>query len=145
MSNKNEEYFNFNISRLITQIKKLERNPRQYGEAGILTPSEIHIVNIIGCGEGILMSELALRIGVTKGAITQIISRMEEKGFVRRNKHKIDARVVVVSLSEKGVLAYNVHHELHEEFCQKLYEQLSPQEIETFGRCIDKFCDTLKE
>ncbi|WP_028971829.1 MarR family winged helix-turn-helix transcriptional regulator [Sporomusa ovata] len=127
------------------QIKRLERYPRKYGAAGLLTPSEIHTINAIGCGDGILMSELALRMGVTKGAITQIISRMEVKEFVRRIQHPIDSRATIVSLTKTGILAYQAHHELHKEFYRKLCSQLSPQEIEIFRICIEKFCDIFQE
>ncbi|MEN6568000.1 MAG: hypothetical protein ABFC57_17080, partial [Veillonellales bacterium] len=43
------------IGRLIVQLQRLERNPRNFGQAGPLTPSEIHTVDAIGCEEGILM------------------------------------------------------------------------------------------
>lgn len=63
-----------NLGRLIIQLQRLERNPRTFGEAGPLTPSEIHTIDAIGCGNGILMSELATRLGVTKGAVHKLLN-----------------------------------------------------------------------
>lgn len=145
LSNPNGECFSLSIGRLVMQLKKLERDPKQYGKAGLLTPAEIHIIDGIGCGAGSLMSELASRMEVTKGAITQIISRMEDKGFVQRSKHITDARATIVSLTEKGVWAYKAHQAMHQEFCQKLQAQFSPQEIAAFRIFINKFCDILQE
>ncbi|MDF2532803.1 MAG: MarR family transcriptional regulator, partial [Clostridia bacterium] len=47
------------LGQLIIQLKQLERCPRTFGEAGLLTPSEVHTIDAIGSGDGILMSELA--------------------------------------------------------------------------------------
>jgi len=57
-----------NLSQLIMQLQRLEKSPNAFGEAGPLTPSEIHTIDAIGLDEGVLMSELANRLNITKGA-----------------------------------------------------------------------------
>lgn len=133
------------IGQLIMNLKRLERYPRTFGEAGLLTPSEAHTIDAIGCGDGILMSELAARLAVSKGAVTQIISRLEGKGIVRRVSHPIDARATIVSLTKTGLLAYQAHDEFDQEIYQKFSMQMTPQEIEIFRGCIEKFCKVLRE
>lgn len=51
------------LGRLFLQLRRLERQPRNFGNAGSITPSEIHTIEGI-CYEGaFLMNELAaLRI-----------------------------------------------------------------------------------
>ncbi|WP_205093782.1 MarR family winged helix-turn-helix transcriptional regulator [Thalassobacillus pellis] len=120
------------------QLQQLERHPRTFGEAGALTPSEIHTIDAIGLEHGILMSELADRLGVTKGAITQIVTRKKMKELVKRTPHPTDSRAVLVSLTEKGKDAYRAHETLHQHFYQQLRSQLDPKEIEIFERCIEK-------
>ena len=144
-NNSSMESLSISIGRLIMYFKRLERNPHEFGAAGRLTPSEVHIIDAIGCGDGILMSELASRLGVTKGAVTQIISRMEVKEFVRRVAHPIDSRSTIVSLTKTGLIAHQAHDELVQELYRKLSMQLDPQEIEIFRRCIEKFCEVLRE
>ena len=46
--------------------------------------SEIHTIMAIGDHEGVYLSELARMTGVTRGAISQMISRLDEKGLVRK-------------------------------------------------------------
>lgn len=133
------------IGQLIMNLKKLEHYPRTFGEAGRLTPSEAHTIDAIGCGDGILMSELAARLVVSKGAVTQIINRLEGKGIVRRVSHPIDSRATIVSLTKTGLLAYQAHDELVQEIYQKFSMQMTPQEIEIFRGCIEKFCKVLRE
>lgn len=126
------------IGRLIIQLQRLERNPRTFGQAGPLTPSEIHTIDAIGCEEGILMSELAARLGVTKGAVTQIVKRLEHKDIVRRSPHPDDSRSVIVSLSEKGESAFQAHGEVHFDFYKQLKTQLGQKEIEIFEIALEK-------
>ncbi len=132
------------IGRLILQLRRLERQPRTFGEAGPLTPSEIHTVDAIGLEGGILMSELAVRLGVTKGAVTQIVGRLETKDLVKRNPHPTDARSVVISLTEKGKVAYAVHQELHQEFFNQLRAELGTEEVQIFEKGIQKLVDFLR-
>jgi DNA-binding MarR family transcriptional regulator len=127
-----------NLGRLFMQLQRLDRHPRSFGEAGPLTPSEIHTIDAIGCEGGILMSELASRLGVTKGAVTQIFSRLENKELVKRSPHPHDSRAVLISLTEKGMSAYRAHEEIHLDFYKELRAQLGENEIQIFEKCIEK-------
>ncbi|WP_312202386.1 MarR family winged helix-turn-helix transcriptional regulator [Anaerospora hongkongensis] len=138
------ESLSTSIGRFIMYFNRLERNPHDFGGAGRLTPSEIHVINAIGCGDGILMGKLAGHLGVTKGAVTQIIIRMEVKGFVRRVAHPTDFRSTLVSLTEKGEVAYQAHEELVQNFYRKVSMQLAPQEIKIFKKCMETFCNVFE-
>lgn len=134
-----------NLGRLFMQLQRLERHPRTFGDAGPLTPSEIHTIDAIGYDGGILMSELATRLSVTKGAVTQIIGRLESKELVKRSPHPDDSRAVIISLTEKGKSVYRVHEELHLNFYKELSAQLDQKEIEIFEKCIQKLNEFLQK
>lgn len=55
-----------NLGRLIMQLRRLERKPHHFGNAGPLTPSKIHTVEAIRTEGAVLISELAMRLGITK-------------------------------------------------------------------------------
>ncbi|MEJ8544686.1 MarR family winged helix-turn-helix transcriptional regulator [Brevibacillus borstelensis] len=133
------------LGRVILQLQRLERQPRSFGEAGLLTPSEIHMIDAIGCEDGILMSALATRLGVTKGAVTQLVARLESKGLVTRTIHPADLRAIVVTLTETGKTAFRIHEEMHQQFYQQLRLQLSPEEIAVFEKCLDKLSELLRD
>lgn len=145
METDKESKLSLSIGRLIMQLKRLERSPRSFGAAGPLTPSEIHTVDAIGCEKGILMNELAARLGVTKGATTQIANRLEAKDLVRRTPDPTDARATVISLTKTGILAYQAHKELHQKFYRKISTRLTRDEIEIFVNCIEKLSDVFEE
>ncbi|WP_371378544.1 MarR family winged helix-turn-helix transcriptional regulator [Sporomusa aerivorans] len=133
------------IGRLIMQLKRLNRHSYQFGAAGCLTPSEINIIDEIGADGRILMSELAAHLGVTKGAVTQLVCRLEAKDCVQRTSHATDSRATLASLTEKGRQAYLAHEQLNQQFYDKLSTRLTAQEIAIFEKCIDKICEVLKE
>lgn len=133
------------LGRLFLQLRRLERQPQTFGNAGSLTPSEIHTIEGIGYDGGILMSELAARLGITKGAVSQLIVRLQAKQLVTRTVYPHDSRGILLSLTEKGKEAYTAHEEVHIQFYDQLRSQLSEQEIEIFEKCVQKLNDFLQK
>lgn len=83
------------------------------------------------------MSELAARLGVTKGAITQLVDRLESKLLVLRSPHPTDSRSYLLSLTDMGKEAYLAHEAVHISFYDQLRSQLTEQEIEVFEKSIN--------
>jgi transcriptional regulator, MarR family len=54
------------------------------GYGDVLSASEIHLIDIAGRYPQEKLSEIATRLGITKGAVTQMVQKLEEKGYVRR-------------------------------------------------------------
>lgn len=132
------------LGQLIMQLRRLERHPHTFGEAGPLTPSEIHTVDAIGPENDILIGELAERLKITKGAASQMVSRLEKKGIIRRSPHPDDSRAVLIRLTEKGKHAYAMHETMHEHFYDELRRLLEPEEIEIFEKCLQKLTKHLQ-
>ena len=61
---------------------------REYTAGDKLYMREAHFVIAIGPGEGRTMSEIAREMNVTQGAVSQIASRLEKKGYVCRRKNE---------------------------------------------------------
>jgi len=136
----------FLVGKLIHRIRRRERQPRVFGSAGALTPSEVHTIDAIGCGNGILMSELADRLGVTKGAVTQFVERLESKELVFRTPHPKDSRSVTVELTEKGKSAFVAHEEMYvKRFDEWISSELSKEELEAFEKGMKKLIDFLND
>jgi DNA-binding MarR family transcriptional regulator len=49
--------------------------------------------------------ELAERLVLTSGAVTQLVDRLEKLSLVTRTRHPTDRRITLVELAEKGQLA----------------------------------------
>lgn len=147
MNNENVSFTNQSerIGKLILQLQRLERNPRIFGDAGTLTPSEIHTVDAIGLAGAVRMGQLAERLGITKGAVTQLIDRLEGKELVLRTSHPVDSRAVLISLTKKGELAFQAHESMHQQFFQKLSKELDNKEIAIFEKGLQIFTEVLTD
>ncbi len=133
------------FGKFLFQLQQLEKKPLVFGNAGKLTPSEIHMIDAIGADGGLFMSALAKRLGVTKGAATQMAARLEQKQLIVRQTSPADSRSVLVTLTAVGRDAFFAHKRLHEQFYMELREQLDDQEIAIFESCIFKLTQYLRE
>ncbi|WP_067962517.1 MarR family winged helix-turn-helix transcriptional regulator [Nocardiopsis trehalosi] len=65
-------------------------------EAAGLQPTEWYAVSIVALAGRITSGDLAARAGLTTGATTRLIDRLEKAGYVRRTADPADRRRVVV-------------------------------------------------
>lgn len=79
-----------------------------YGEDNLYM-REAHFITTIGLGDGLVMSEIANRLGVTHGAVSQTALRLEKKGYIVRLRDPENFRYVVAKLTEKGEAFYREH------------------------------------
>ncbi len=72
------------------------------------------------------LTVLAAREGVTQPAMTQLISRLEESGLVRREPCAEDGRVVLVDITEPGRATLAHRRSARAERLAAIIAQLSP-------------------
>lgn len=113
----------------------LER-PRKYDATeDSLYMREVHFVVAVGPDAAPTMSDMAQKLNVTQSAVTQMVTKLEKKGYVQRSKAADDKRVTVVSLTEKGVELYHQHlqYDLDSyERTSQLLHDMTDEEIEEF-------------
>lgn len=111
--------------------------PRKYAIDDSLYMREVHFVVALGAKDHPTMGEMAEALGVTPGAVTQMVSRLEKKGFVTRAKAAQDKRQTTISLTEKGrsLCAEHIAYDRreHQEISEMLGE-FSDQDLEKFIR-----------
>ena len=59
------------------------------------------------------MTELCNLFGITKGAVSQIISKLEKKQLISKERNRDYAKEINISLTEKGWVIFKSHKELH--------------------------------
>ena len=94
------------------------------------------------------ITELAAQEGVTQPAITLLVNRLQQRGWLHRGADATDGRVVLVSLTETG---QDLLRKLRSEYRALLHEEmamLEDRDVETLGRAIeilDGLIDQLEE
>ena len=83
------------------------------------------------------ITELAAREGVTQPAITLLVNRLEERGWVHRAADPADRRVVLVQLTSSGRAVFD---QIRAEYRALLHEDMAmlPDcDVETLARAVE--------
>ena len=104
---------------------------------GITLP-QMHTIEILGASGNLRMKELAEKMGVTTGSLTVLVDRLEKKGLVERTPHEEDRRSIRVSLTDKGMIHFQEHHNFHTRLTQEITGPLSPDEIQNMINLLKK-------
>jgi len=110
--NQGPELFEY-WARIMNKMSRSESLPRDFGSGDLLFPSEIHTLCFIGTMPGIRITDLAVQLGVTKGAISKIAKKMEEKGLIEKYREPGNDKEILLMLTPTGKKAYLGHEEYH--------------------------------
>lgn len=102
------------FSRVSKLWQQLDSKPRKFGTETDLTGSEIHLIEVVGQNEGLSVTDLARRLGITKGAVSQTLKRLEAKEIIIKKVDPTNISRITVGLSTKGKVAYYSHLQWHE-------------------------------
>jgi MarR family transcriptional regulator, 2-MHQ and catechol-resistance regulon repressor len=67
-----------------------------------LTPAQFDVIATLGNTQGMTFRELGEKTLITKGTLTGVVDRLEDKGLVKRGEHPGDGRCFKVMLTPAG-------------------------------------------
>lgn len=134
------------LIKLSQKMNRLEKKPIDFGTDEFLYQSEIHTIEAIGKNPGCTSSDLCRQFGITKGAISQVIKKLSDKGYVTKETNAIYPKEKLLKLTEKGIKAYQGHEELHDlmdsDFLER-FGSISNEHIEWFRDVLMKISSHL--
>ena len=133
------------IGKFIKAVKvwqAMDKHPRKFGTDEKLHSAEIHLIEAVGHNEGISVTDLADLMGVTKGAVSQTLKKLEAKGLVTKSPAPENSSRLLLCLTAKGKVAFYAHEHWHETMDGgfKTYFFGMPEERLEF---LDEFLDKL--
>ena len=122
---------------------------RSYGGGEKLTLVELMLLLTISESEGIFATEIAKKWRKTKGAISQILKKLETKGLIDKQRDSHDAKMYGLFLTERG-------RQIIEEFDQqdtvespvileKMREEFTEKQINNFYCVMRKYTEILTD
>ena len=105
---------------LFNRSLELSKKSYEYCPGVSLYPNEIHTVEYIAESSTTNMTDIANRMGITKGAVTKMVAKLEEQGLLVRYKYRPSQKEIYVHLTELGVRAYEGHKAYHAVMRQQL-------------------------
>lgn len=94
------------------KLTELEKIPIDFGAGEVLYPSEIHTIDAIG-NKVDTVTAISNKFGITKGAVSQVIVKLNKKGYINKIRNEVYSKEIILSLTDKGLKAYKIHKKWH--------------------------------
>ncbi|MEW6265014.1 MAG: MarR family transcriptional regulator [Thermodesulfobacteriota bacterium] len=120
------------FNRVITKFNRVERQPRDFGTGDPLTRTEIHLIVEVGENPLFNVTKLAGRLGVTKGAISQLLGKLLIKGYIRKLRSLDNDKETLLALSDKGKTAWTGHEQYHRDVLGSRLNNLTEERLRGF-------------
>ena len=139
---ENNHFYNlFNLNESMTNLSMRHWN-KTFGEDVPLT--QLIVLNELQTFGRMTQNELAEKMVISKGAVSQIIKNLENKALVKRELEETDRRNRYLVIEEKG-LETIARAEKHAEKLREEYMDLIPdRELENYIETQRKFTEYLK-
>ena len=83
-------------------------------------------------GKNIISSELARRLGITRSAVSQIVTKMEQRGIINRVSSPTDRKIAYICLSESSMAVFEEQCKHANETMKRIVELYGEDKIRTF-------------
>ena len=93
--------------------------------------------------DGISINELAKKTQLKKSTLTSMLDRLENMGYLRRQRSKKDRRKILIKRTNKDKNLENRYVELSEEMTKLYYKGFSKVEIDGFEKYLERILDNL--
>lgn len=133
------------LVKLFRDINTIEERAIRTGEYRDVTANDMHVIEAIGTNTVKNMTSVARELEVTTGTLTISVNGLVKKGYVNRSRSEEDRRVVLISLSDKGIRAYLHHQEFHEKMIAAVLAGLSGEEQRVLGQALFKLNQFFRE
>ncbi len=127
--------------RLARVFQKIDRASSLLLRSWRLSTAQFDILAHVGAARGITQQELADRLLVTKGNISQLLDRMEKLGLLRRCQERRSNTLV---LTEQGQALYDCVVPAQEKLIAEQLAVLSPHEVTDLQRLLRKLDHALR-
>jgi len=84
------------------------------------------------------MNRIAKFIGKRKSTVTDMVKKLEKLGYISRKKSEKDARVIEVTLTEKGWIFKDTFKEISGELLEKTYDDFTEEEKQILMKLLLK-------
>ena len=104
--------------------------------------SREHLLVIISeFPKGVRQKELAEKAGITASSTSEVVSRLEDDGYLIRTIDESDRRATVLKLTEMGAVRAEEIRNEREEFLDEFFSKLTEEEKQTLSDLLDKLLD----
>ncbi|CCO23656.1 MarR family transcriptional regulator [Maridesulfovibrio hydrothermalis] len=113
------------LGRALAKYSIVDRTAFDFGVGVDLYPAEIHMLTVVDNLGGAGVTELAKELGITKGAVSQLVAKLVKKGlFFKESDPEHGARVIIMP-TELGIIACKNHKAFHQDHDKDFLEYMA--------------------
>ena len=120
-----------------------ERILKEYGIE--INSAQGRVMFALWQGDGISINELAKKTQLKKSTLTSMLDRLENMGYVRRQRCRKDRRKILIKRTNKDKNLENRYVELSGEITKLFYKGFSKSETDRFEDDLAKILENLTE
>lgn len=98
------------------------------------------ILNAKYMGKRLISTQLAKRLSVTRSAISQLVSRLEKQGILKRAADEVDRKIAYVELTDEALEAYGADLKVYVNSVSKIVKKFGVERFETMCALCNEFC-----
>ena len=103
-----------------------------------LTPKQALVLEHVHRHSTLTVNELASKMKVTPGAISQLLAKLEQQQYIVRSINPESRREIIVTLGEKGTELYQAYEKIDQKIANEYYSKLSPEVIKQFEYAVNE-------
>lgn len=142
-----EEKLALAFKRLVHVLTTGKRTPHEFGDTALYR-AEVHVLEIIGQNPGITATDIVNDMQVTKGAVSQIVSKLRRKELVQNSSKAGNMKIHELYVTQKGMEVLLLHDEHERELMLKMRAELQkcrPEDIPIFTSMVNTLADFAKK
>ena len=119
-----------------------------FDDSARLTKTEFRLLREIASegekGNDIISSELARRLGITRSAVSQIVSKLEKQNVVVRASSEFDKKIAYVRFSEQSRAMFEEHCRQANRLMEVVVDELGTEKMDSLVSSFYEFITTIK-
>lgn len=131
------------------QITKEMEGLDLFADAAKLSRTEFRMIREILIerekGKDIISSELARRLGITRSAVSQVVTKLEERNIVMRTAALNDKKSAYVRLTEHSLAVFDEQCAQANAIMESVSKTLGEKKLNELVKLYREFCVALRE
>lgn len=115
----------YSAMRMAMAYARMEEQPIRFGDGLVATPREIHTVYLVGSRKRTNVTDVAQFFNVTKSAASQMVSKLVDKGYLRKDTPSDNNKECILELTDDGRQAFEAHRIYHEKHMRDFAKRLT--------------------
>ncbi|MED4698212.1 MarR family transcriptional regulator [Lysinibacillus capsici] len=140
-NNQVAEQINKNIEYIWIMLEKMERAYTNFS----LNNQQYVLLTLVMRHPSCTPSELAYKMAITKSAVSQQLTKLEQDGYIVKRQHEEDKRAFSVELGEKGLLYKQKVDAFNQQITEKYQANLTTEELAEMLATLEKMKKILYE